>query len=93
MTVGILKLVLFIPQSNSLKEKRMILEGLKTKLRNRFNVAVAQIDDMDKWQKATLAIAGVENDKARMNSLLCGVLNFTEQMHNLNVIDYEMELL
>ncbi len=58
MTVGILKVVLFIQDSNSLKAKRMVLHSLKVRLRNNFNVAVTQIDHEDKWQKAALAIVG-----------------------------------
>lgn len=59
MTVGILTLILFIQDSNSLKEKRMVLHSIKARLRNNFNVAVSQIADEDKWQKTTLAVVGV----------------------------------
>lgn len=59
MTIGILKLTLFIHDSNSLKEKRVVLHSLKARLRNNFNVAVSQIGDEDKWQKSTLAVVGV----------------------------------
>jgi len=49
MTIGILRLVLFIHESNSLKDKRMVLHSLKARLRSNFNVAVTQVDDQDKW--------------------------------------------
>lgn len=93
MTIGILKLVLFIQNSNSLKEKRMVLHSLKAKLRNNFNVAITQIDDEDKWQRATLAVAGVEKDRQNMNSTLSEVVNFIEKFNSINLIDYEMELI
>lgn len=93
MTVGILKLVLFIHDSNSLKEKRMVLHSLKAKLRNNFNVAVAQIDDDDKWQKTTLAVVGVERNRNNMNSVLSGIVNFVEKFNRINLIDYGMELI
>ncbi|MFH1269854.1 MAG: DUF503 domain-containing protein [Candidatus Omnitrophota bacterium] len=93
MTVGILKLTLFIPDSNSLKEKRMVLHSLKARLRNNFNVAVSQIGDEDKWQKATLAVVGVEKDGRNMNSLLSSVVNFIEEFKTTNLINYEMELI
>lgn len=93
MTIGILKLVLFIHDSNSLKEKRMVLHSLKARLRNNFNVAVTQIHDEDKWQKATLAIVGVEKDRKHMDRLLSAVINFMEKLHNVNVLDYEVELI
>lgn len=93
MTIGILKLVLFIQDSNSLKEKRMVLHSLKARLRNKFNVAVTQIDDEDKWQKTTLAIVGVEKDRKNINSTLSNIVNFIEASNNINLINYEMELI
>ncbi len=93
MTVGILKIIIFIHNSNSLKEKRMILHSLKAKLRNNFNVAVTQIDDEDKWQKATLAIVGAERDRKNMNSILSGIINFIEQFNGVDLINHEMELI
>ena len=93
MTIGILRLVIFIQDSNSLKEKRMVLHSLKARLRNNFNVAVAQIGDEDKWQKSTLAIVGVEKNRNNTNSILSKVVNFIENTNCIELIDYEMELI
>lgn len=93
MTIGILRLVLFIQDSNSLKEKRMALQSLRAKLRNNFNVALTQIDHQDKWQSAMLVIVGVERDRRNMDSLLSGVLNFVEKFNNMSIVDHEMELI
>lgn len=93
MTIGVLSLALFIQNSNSLKEKRMILHSLKARLRNNFNVAVTQIDDEDKWQKAILAIVGVERDRKKMNSILSQMINFIEEFKSIDLINYEMELI
>lgn len=93
MTIGILKLALFIQDSNSLKEKRMVLHSLKAKLRNNFNVAVTQIGDDDKWQRTTLAIVGVERSRSNMNSVLSGIVNFIEKFNRIDLINYEMELI
>jgi len=93
MTVGILKLILFIHDSNSLKEKRMVLHSLKARLRNNFNVAVSQVDDEDKWQKTTLAIVGVEKTRNNMNSVLSKAVNFIEELKTVDLINYEMELI
>ncbi len=93
MTVGILRVDIFIGESNSLKAKRMVLHSLKSRLRNHFNIAVTQIDTEDKWQKATLAIAAVEKDRRRANSVLSGAVNFLEGIGQISLIDYEMELI
>ena len=93
MTVGILQLALFIYGSNSLKERRMVLNSLKKKLRNNFNVSVAQIDGANKWQRATLAVVGVGKDKRNINSILSEIIDFMEKIDIVNLIDYEMELI
>jgi uncharacterized protein YlxP (DUF503 family) len=93
MTIGILKVVLFIHDSNSLKAKRMVLHSLKAKLRNSFNLAVTQIDDEDKWQKATLAIVGVEKDRRNMDSILSRTVSFIENTPSINLINYETEMI
>jgi len=93
MTIGLLRLVLFIHNSNSLKEKRMVLHSLKARLRNNFNVAVTQVADEDKWQKATLAVVGVERNRQNMNSILSEIINFIEGFNGVNLINHEMELI
>ncbi len=93
MTLGILKLSLYIQKSSSLKEKRMVMHSLKARLRNHFNVTLASIGDEDKWQKATLAVVNVEKDRSSVNSTLSKVVNFVENFHNIDLIDYGIELI
>jgi hypothetical protein len=71
----------------------MVLHSIKARLRNNFNVAVSQIDDEDKWQKTTLAVAGVEKNRNNMNSILSNVVNFIEELNSVDLINYEMELI
>jgi hypothetical protein len=71
----------------------MVLHSLKAKLRNNFNVALAQIDDEDKWQKASIAVVGVGKDAKIINSVLSRVVNFIENFNKVNLIDYEIELI
>lgn len=93
MTIGILKLAIFIQDSSSLKDKRMVLHSLKSKLRNNFNVAITQIGDEDKWQKATIAVVGIEKDRKNMNAILSDVVSFIEKFYSVNLINYEMEMI
>jgi hypothetical protein len=93
MTIGILNLILYIPQSNSLKAKRQVLHSLKANLRNSFNIAVAQIGDEDKWQKAKLAIVGVEKNRETMNSSLSRIINFIENFNQVELINHDLELI
>ncbi|MCM8780060.1 MAG: DUF503 domain-containing protein, partial [Candidatus Omnitrophica bacterium] len=93
MTVGIVTIELFIHQANSLKDKRMVLESLKKRMRNNFNVAVTQIDEEDKWQRSRLAIATVSAARSGADSMLNRLINFIEKDDRLDIIDYEMELI
>jgi hypothetical protein len=93
MTIGILNLTLYMPESHSLKAKRQILHSLKANLKNSFNIAVTQIDQEDKWQKAQLALVGVEKNRDKMNSILSRILNFIESFHQVQLVDHQIELL
>ena len=93
MFVAILKLELHIPASNSLKHKRMILNSFKGRIRNNFNVSVAEIDDHDKWQKTVIAICQVGGDKAYLHKTMDKVLKFAESFNGTDVLRNEMEML
>lgn len=93
MFIAILKLELHIPASNSLKHKRMILNSFKGKLRNNFNVSVAEIDSHDKWQKAVIAICQVSSDKAYLHKMMDKVLKFAESFNGADLLRSEMEML
>ena len=76
MTVGIARLTLYIPDSHSLKEKRMVLRRVKDRTRQKFNVAVAEVEDNDVWQRAVLGLAVVGNDGRFVESALDEVIRF-----------------
>lgn len=93
MIVGLLCIELFIHKSLSLKAKRQVLKSLKERLRNAFNISIAEIDHHDKWQRAALGIAYLGRDKASVNSALDKVLNFIETVHDVEVTKCNMEIL
>ena len=76
MTVGIARLTLFIPGSHSLKEKRMVLRRVKDRTRGKFNVAIAEVEDNDVWQRGVLGLALVGNDGRFVESALDEVIRF-----------------
>jgi uncharacterized protein YlxP (DUF503 family) len=71
--VGVLTLELRLEHSHSLKEKRHVLESLKTRLRNKFNVSVAEIEYQDLWQRAALAAVTVSSDRVHAEKVLRSV--------------------
>jgi uncharacterized protein YlxP (DUF503 family) len=78
MNVGILRVVLHLPNSGSLKAKRQVVAGLLKRVRNEFSVAAAEVGDGDRWQIAELAVACVSNDARHADQVLARVLTFIE---------------
>jgi len=78
LTVGILTMELFFAGSGSLKDKRQLVKPLVERLRRRFNVAVAEVDGLDTWQRSTLAVATVGTRQSRVAETLAGILRFVE---------------
>jgi hypothetical protein len=71
--IGVLTLELRIESSHSLKEKRHVVQSLKDRLRHKFNVSVAEIDNQDLWQRATVAAVTVSSDRENAEKVLRSV--------------------
>jgi uncharacterized protein len=93
MFIGVLTLELLIHDAHSLKEKRMVVNSLLDRLRARFNVSAAQIDDHDLWQRATLAVVAVSNDAKVVTSILNHARDVAETENRCDVADCRLEIL
>jgi uncharacterized protein YlxP (DUF503 family) len=92
MFIGVCHIEIHVPDSGSLKTKRHSLRSLKDRIRNKFNVSVAEVEDNDLWQKATLAVAVVSNDKSHLNQTLDHVLNLVRSVPEISLLDYHIEI-
>lgn len=90
MLIGVCLINMYIRGSCSLKDKRRILSGLKTKLRNRFNISVAEIGSKDHWQRASLGIASVSDDGRLVESSLSKIVKLISDNPNVDIIDYDI---
>ena len=84
---------LHLPDVDSLKGKRHVLKGLKEKVRQRFEVSVAEVDHHDLWQRATLAVACVSHESRHANEVVSKALDFIEANVDGMVIDVSVEML
>ena len=91
--VGVLKIDFHISESGSLKEKRSVLRQIKDKIRHKFNVSIAEVDNHDKWQLASFAVASVSNDKKHLDATLNIIKNFFERNRRIEIIDYQIEII
>ena len=82
-----------LPDVGSLKGKRHALKGLKQKLRQRFEISVAEVDHQDSWQRATLALACVSGDSRHANEVISKAMDFLEDNVDGYVTDVHVEML
>jgi uncharacterized protein YlxP (DUF503 family) len=93
VTIGLLTLELHFPGARSLKDKRQPLRSLETRLRNQFNVAVAEVEHQELWQRATLAVVSVNTDHDHLESTLQSALSLAENARDIQVVHAETEIL
>jgi len=94
MNIGVCKLRLRLPENGSLKGKRRVLNSITTRVRNKYGVSIAEIEDQDLWQLATLGVVCVSNDHRHVNELLSKVVNFIEAIRgDAEMLDYQIEIL
>lgn len=72
-SIGVLTLHIHVEHSHSLKEKRHVVKSLKDRLRERFNISVAEIDGLDSWQNSVVAAVTVSGDRSRAEQVLQAV--------------------
>ncbi len=92
MHIGTLTVVLYLHAAESLKDKRQVVKSLIETTRQKFNISIAEVDDLDKWRKATIGIAFVSNDKAYVNQVLDKVVNTLENNPAVEVGEVELEM-
>jgi uncharacterized protein len=93
MHVGVCRLRFRLPENSSLKGKRHVVKSITGRVANRFNVSIAEIEDMDLWQVATLGLACVSNDKRHANEILSKVVDFiSESFLDIEMLDYSTEI-
>lgn len=94
MNVGICKISLRLPENLSLKGKRRVLKSITTRVRSQFNVSVAEVDDHDLWQLATIGICCVSNNKRYTNQVLSKVVDFIAGgRFEVEILNHEIEIL
>lgn len=93
MIVGVLTVDLFLGESNSLKEKRRVLKSLIERVKNRFNVSIAEVGEHDTWQRSVIGVSFVGSGQAHVHKVLASVIRFIEKQGNIVITDYKTELL
>jgi uncharacterized protein YlxP (DUF503 family) len=92
MVVGAARVELHVHGSQSLKEKRGVVRSITQRVRNRFNVSVAEVGGQDTWQRAVLGLAVAANEAPQARRRLEEAIEFIEGLHLAEVLDQEVEI-
>lgn len=93
MHIGVLTVTLYLGEGGSLKDKRQVVKSLIETTRQKFNVSIAEVADLDFRQKATIGVSCVSNEAAHANRVLDKVLDFFESNPAVSVGEVELEML
>ena len=93
MIVGAALIELHVHGSHSLKAKRGVVKSLSARLRNRFNVSVAEVGGQDTWQRAVLGVSACGSDPLRVRQVLEKAIDFVESQHLAELRETDIEIL
>jgi len=94
MRVGVCQITLRLPGCHSLKEKRQVVKSLIARVHNRFEVAIAEVDEQDSWQIAIPGMSCVSNNSQHVDSVLAHVQRYIEETRpDVVVTDTQVEIL
>jgi uncharacterized protein YlxP (DUF503 family) len=93
MTVGVLQLELSVTDAMSLKDKRRVVKSIKDRIAHAHNVSIAEVGALDQHRRAILGIAMVANDRSYVEGGLSKLVDFVRMVPQVDLIDYQIELL
>jgi hypothetical protein len=93
MRIGLFRVCFHIHGAQSLKDKRQVMRSIKDRLRNQFNVAVAEIGSNDLWQTGEIAVVTVGNEHRFVNAVMQKINNFFESELPVSVVEGRIEIL
>lgn len=92
MVVGVLRIVLALPWNDSLKGKRSVVRKIIERARARFNVAAAELEDLDAHRRAVLGFVVLSNDRRHAMSMLDKLTSFVAGATEAQVVDRRVEV-
>src|SRR5688572_20883530 len=93
MFVCVARVTLEIPASGSLKAKRQVLRRITDRVKAKFNVALAEVEDNELWQRATLAMAVVGTERRHANEQMDKIFHYIDEIYVAPVLSRELEIL
>jgi len=93
MIIGSCSLDFYIYNSNSLKDKRHVVKSIIDKVRNKYNVSIAEVDQLDSWSNCTIGFVCVSNSTSHTNRVISTVINYVESDGRIEITKSIIEIL
>ena len=94
MNVGVCRVRLRLPENQSLKGKRHVVKSVTQRVKNKYNVSIAEVDEQDAWQVISLGISCVSESAQHVNEMLSKVVDFIEKSRfDVEMLDYDLEII
>lgn len=93
MIIGVLTVDLHLGEASSLKDKRKVIKSVIDRIKNRFNVSVAEVGEQDAWQRSVIGIAFISCEQTHVHQVLAAVVRFIENQGTVLITDYQTEFL
>jgi uncharacterized protein YlxP (DUF503 family) len=93
MVIGCCSVKFYLHGNNSLKGKRRVVRAIKDRLKNDFNISVAEVGNQDVWQSINLGISAVGANQPYINGLLSKVIDAIDRMNLAEIVDCKTEIL
>jgi uncharacterized protein len=94
MNAAVCKIKLFLPENHSLKEKRRIIKSVMGKLRNQYNISIAEVEDQDLWQIATIGVSIVASSQNHVDEMIDRMLEYIRlTFPDIEVINHDIEVM
>ena len=93
MPIGLLTLEIHIPDARSLKDKRQVLRSLKDRLRRHYNIAIAELEGQETWQRSVVGVVTISADPRHLEDSLEKVANESERLLGRDLVGSTVEVL
>ena len=91
MVIGLITFEIYFPYVHSLKEKRKILSKLKDKIKLKFNVSIAELDFLDKWQRTKIGLVAINSQKLTIEKMFNRILKEIEENLEGELLNYKID--
>ncbi len=91
MIIGYLFLDIHFPYCHSLKEKRKRLKSIKERIKNKYNIALAELEYQNKWQRTKIGIVTINNEKRVIESVFQKIIQESDDNIDGEIIDYKIQ--